>query len=54
MLFGQRRQRGTDRFLRDATHSHSDINVKMPTKMLSRIIFSLLRSSLLIAERFSA
>ncbi len=34
-------------------HSHNDIRAKMPRKMLRRIIASLRRSSLVIAERFS-
>ena len=52
-LLGQRRVRGTDRSLRDATHSHNDIRAKMPRKMANRIIASLDRSSLVIAEPFS-
>src|SRR5947199_10042891 len=49
-LLGQRRVRGTDRSLRDATHSHNDITAKMPRKMPNRTIASLLRSSLVIEE----
>src|SRR5437867_1171096 len=53
-LLGQRRVRGTDRSLRDATHSHNDMRAKMPRKTPNRTIASLRRSSFVIAETFSA
>src|SRR5947207_2913329 len=49
-LLGQRRVRGTDRSLREATHSHNDIRAKMPRKMPKRTIASLRRSSLVISQ----